>query len=246
MSYQPNPHPSATYASAGSSNDYSSSQPPQPHAMPVAHPDVKVKLTCVGDGGVGKTCLLIVYSQKRFPEDYIPTVFENYVLNKPYNGKVVEMALWDTAGQEDYDRLRPLSYPETDVLFICFAVDFPVSLENVEDKWYPEVSHFCPSTPLILIGTKTDLRTDQRAIDLLRAQGRHPVTPQEGEAVAKRIGARYAEVSAREGRGVEEVFELALGEAMMSKGGSGWVGGSLGGGGGGGSGRRRGKKCTIL
>lgn len=56
------------------------------------------------------------------------------VLNKPFDGKIVEFALWDTAGQEEYDRLRPLSYPETDVLLICFAVDYPVSLENVEDK----------------------------------------------------------------------------------------------------------------
>lgn len=56
------------------------------------------------------------------------------VLNKPFDGKVVEFALWDTAGQEEYDRLRPLSYPETDVLLICFCVDYPVSLENVEDK----------------------------------------------------------------------------------------------------------------
>ncbi|GAA5987591.1 hypothetical protein JCM11641_005374 [Rhodosporidiobolus odoratus] len=205
-----------TYNSASIAS-YSSN----PASMPVARPDVKVKLTCVGDGGVGKTCLLIVYSQKRFPTDYVPTVFENYVLNKPYSGKIVEFALWDTAGQEEYDRLRPLSYPETDVIFICFAVDFPVSLENIEDKWYPEVAHFCEDVPLILVATKIDLRTDSRAIDLLKAQGRHPVTPAEGAAVAQRIGAKYAEVSAMHGTGVEEVFNMALGEALRGFGGLG-------------------------
>lgn len=51
-----------------------------------------------------------------------------------YENKVVELALWDTAGQEDYDRLRPLSYPETNVILIIFAVDYPTSLANVEDK----------------------------------------------------------------------------------------------------------------
>lgn len=52
----------------------------------------------------------------------------------------MELALWDTAGQEDYDRLRPLSYPDTDVILMCFSVDSPDSLENIPEKWTPEVS----------------------------------------------------------------------------------------------------------
>jgi small GTP-binding protein len=69
-------------------------------------------------------------------QKYVPTVFENYITQTTHNptGKAVELALWDTAGQEEYDRLRPLSYPETDLLFVCFAIDCPNSLENVMDK----------------------------------------------------------------------------------------------------------------
>ena len=69
-------------------------------------------------------------------QKYVPTVFENYITHTPHppTGKMVELALWDTAGQEEYDRLRPLSYPETDILFVCFAIDCPNSLENVMDK----------------------------------------------------------------------------------------------------------------
>ena len=70
----------------------------------------------------------------------------------------VELALWDTAGQEDYDRLRPLSYPDTDVILICFSIDSPDSLQNVVEKWTPEVRHFCPKVPVILVGNKRDLR----------------------------------------------------------------------------------------
>lgn len=95
-----------------------------------------------------------------------------------------EFALWDTAGQEEYDRLRPLSYQEANIILICFAVDFPASLHNVEDKWWPEIAHFCEDVPVILVATKTDLRTDQRTKDLLAAQGSHPVTPAEGQKVA--------------------------------------------------------------
>lgn len=74
------------------------------------------------------------------------------------------MALWDTAGQEDYDRLRPLSYPDTDVILICFSIDEPDSLENIPEKWTPEVKHFCPNVPIILVANKKDLRFDQATI----------------------------------------------------------------------------------
>lgn len=78
--------------------------------------------------------MLIVFSKGTFPEDYVPTVFENYVADVEVDGRRVELALWDTAGQEDYDRLRPLSYPDSHVVLICFAIDLPDSLENVQEK----------------------------------------------------------------------------------------------------------------
>ncbi|KAG9017178.1 Rho GTPase [Tulasnella sp. 427] len=173
-------------------------------------PDLKKKLVVVGDGGCGKTCLLIVYAENRFPESYIPTVFENYVTLVQHDNKLVELALWDTAGQEEYDRLRPLSYPESDVILIVFSIDFPTSLHNVSDKWYPEVSHFCPTTPIILVGTKTDLRDDEHTRRMLSAQGQTPITPEQGAAVAREIGARYMECSAKSGNGVAGVFNDAL------------------------------------
>lgn len=61
-------------------------------------------------------------------------MFENYVADVEVDGKHVELALWDTAGQEDYDRLRPLSYPDSHVILICFAIDSPDSLDNVQEK----------------------------------------------------------------------------------------------------------------
>lgn len=155
-------------------------------------------------------------------------MFENYITHTPHppTGKMVELALWDTAGQEEYDRLRPLSYPETDVIFVCFAIDCPNSLENVMDKvgaahpttlastdisqWYPEVLHFCPTTPLMLLGLKSDLRNKKNCIELLKTQGLTPVTPEQGRAVAKKMGAMYMECSSKEQDGVEEIFDLAV------------------------------------
>ena len=81
-------------------------------------------------------------------------------------------------------------------------------------QWYPEVLHFCPTTPIILIGLKSDLRTKRTCIDLLKTQGLTPVTPEQGQAVAKRMGAIYVECSSKEMKGVDDVFELAVNTAV--------------------------------
>lgn len=95
---------------------------------------IRRKLVVIGDGACGKTSMLISYTNGSFPVMYMPTVFENYVASIPVDNHVVEMSLWDTAGQEDYDRIRPLSYTETSVLLICFAIDMPNSLTSVTNK----------------------------------------------------------------------------------------------------------------
>ena len=172
----------------------------------------------MGDGACGKTCLLIVFSRGTFPEVYVPTVFENYVAEVEVDGKKVELALWDTAGQEDYDRLRPLSYPDSHVILICYAVDSPDSLDNVQEKWISEVLHFCSGLPILLVGCKKDLRNDQKTIEELKKIGQVPVSYEEGLAVSQKIGAyKYLECSAKNQDGVKEVFEHATRAALMAK-----------------------------
>lgn len=177
-----------------------------------------IKCVVVGDGAVGKTCLLISYTTNKFPSEYVPTVFDNYAVTVMIGEDPYTLGLFDTAGQEDYDRLRPLSYPDSHVILICFAVDSPDSLDNVQEKWISEVMHFCAGLPIILVGCKKDLRRDGRVIEELRKTSQRPVTPEEGMAVAQKIGAKhYLECSAKSGEGVREVFQYATRAALLSR-----------------------------
>lgn len=169
-----------------------------------------IKCVVVGDGAVGKTCMLMSFSNNTFPQDYVPTVFDNYntaimVGDLPYN-----LGLWDTAGQEEYDRLRALCYPQTDVFLICFSLVTPNSFENVKLRWYPELKHHCPDTPYLLIGTKLDLREDPQALETLKKQKLAPIATEQGKAVAEEIGAvAYIECSAMTQKGLKAVFDEA-------------------------------------
>ncbi|KAG7664484.1 RAC1 [[Candida] subhashii] len=171
-----------------------------------------IKAVVVGDGGVGKTCLLISYTTNTFPNDYIPTVFDNYSASVMIDGEPIKLGLWDTAGQSEYDRLRPLSYPQTEIFLVCFSIVNPDSYLNVRSKWIPEILHHCPKDILILlIGTKLDLRDDYSILDELDSNGLKPITYQQGKKLAMEIGAiDYMECSAATQFGVREIFDFAI------------------------------------
>ncbi|QPG98926.1 Rho GTPase [Epichloe festucae Fl1] len=183
---------------------------------------IRRKLVIIGDGACGKTSLLSVFTLGYFPTPTnasrkIPTVFENYVTDCRVDGKSVQLALWDTAGQEDYERLRPLAYSKAHVILVGFSVDMPDSLDNVKSKWIEEATRLCAEVPIILVGLKKDLREDPVAIEEMRKKSQRFLTPHDGEVVAREVGAkRYLECSSLSGEGVDDVFEAATRAALLT------------------------------
>jgi len=170
-----------------------------------------MKVTVVGDGAVGKTCLLLTYTTGSCPGEYVPTIFDNYAASLMVDGKLGSLSIWDTAGQEDYDRLRPLSYPGTDIFFACYSTCNPSSLANLRHKWLREIREHAPNATVVLVGTKTDARSDPEVVRLLEQRGMVPVSSDEGARFAEETGcAGFVECSSRTGAGIKEVFDTAV------------------------------------
>ncbi|KAK6519735.1 GTP-binding protein Rho1, variant 2 [Arthrobotrys conoides] len=182
---------------------------------PSSSTEIKRKLVLVGDP-CGKTSLALAFCKGHFPEQDIPTIFDNYVADVEIDGKAVELAIWDTAGLGDYDNLRPLSYPDSHVVLLCFSVANRDSYENVQYKWISEVLHFCQGIPIILVGTEKDCRDNGTHHSY--GNTRKPITTAEGEELRRLIGAdKYVECSAKTAEGVRDVFVAAIRAALLVK-----------------------------
>jgi small GTP-binding protein len=187
----------------------------------------KVKAVVVGDGAIGKTCLLWSYAKHEIPLDHVPTVFDNYVVPLHVRNEEVNLQLWDTAGQEDLGNIRVLSYTNTDVFLVCFSVVEPTSLANVQSMWLPEIKKFLKDPRIILVGLKTDLRNDPPTLLQLSQQGQKTIETADGRAKAAEIkAAGYMECSAMKREGVDEIFDFAVKTALKP--------------------RRRAKKCNVF
>ncbi|CCF60225.1 hypothetical protein KAFR_0J01600 [Kazachstania africana CBS 2517] len=189
---------------------------------------IERKIVILGDGACGKTSLLNVFTRGYFPEVYEPTVFENYIHDIFVDNRHITLSLWDTAGQEEFDRLRSLSYSDTHTIMLCFSIDSRDSLENVRNKWVGEITDHCEGVKLVLVALKCDLRnndSENKAITPnnihqnknLNSSNNSLITYEEGLAMAKKIGAlRYLECSAKSNKGVNEAFTEAARVALTA------------------------------
>nr|CAB3265572.1 TC10 protein [Phallusia mammillata] len=170
-----------------------------------------LRCVVVGDGAVGKTSMLISYSKGDFPDEYVPTILDQYAANINVGGTPYLLELIDTAGQEDYDRLRPLSYNKADIFLVCYSVVVPSSFTNIKETWIPELKEHAANVPFLLVGTQIDLRDDARQIQELHKRKLKPITKELGQKRAAKLGAAcYKECSAVTMDGIKEVFDEAI------------------------------------
>uniref|UniRef100_A0A3B3ZAN3 Uncharacterized protein n=2 Tax=Periophthalmus magnuspinnatus TaxID=409849 RepID=A0A3B3ZAN3_9GOBI len=174
-------------------------------------PERRVKCVLVGDGAVGKTSLVVSYTTNGYPTEYIPTAFDNFSAMVSVDGHPVRLQLCDTAGQDEFDKLRPLCYTSADVFLLCFSVVSPASFQNVPEKWVPEIRTYAPHAPLVLVGTQCDLREDVKVLIDLAKYRERPVDPAEAKDCAREIEAvTYIECSSLTQKNLKDVFDSAI------------------------------------
>ncbi|KAK4529767.1 hypothetical protein CCYA_CCYA02G0624 [Cyanidiococcus yangmingshanensis] len=177
----------------------------------------RVKCVLIGDGGVGKTSLATRFALGEFPDAYLPTTFDSHTaVRKLGAGELVEINIWDCAGQKEFDEVRQYVYhPGLDVFILCFSLVDRRTLQHCEKRWLAEMQDFDSTVPFVLLGTKVDLR--DRALLQGSAAIAQVVLTEEGARLARRLGAeQYVEVSARAGTNVERAF-LAAARAALSQ-----------------------------
>ncbi|XP_032542107.1 rho-related BTB domain-containing protein 2-like [Chiroxiphia lanceolata] len=197
-----------------------------------------IKCVVVGDNAVGKTRLICAracnatLSQYRLLATHVPTVWaiDQYrvcqeVLERSrdvVDEVSVSLRLWDTFG--DHHKDRRFAYGRSDVVVLCFSLANPNSLRHVKTMWYPEIKHFCPRTPIVLVGCQLDLRyADLDAVNRARRPLAKPIKPSDilpperGHEVAQELGVPYYETSVVAQFGVKDVFDNAIRAALVSR-----------------------------
>lgn len=187
-------------------------QLPATVTVPTHYHHTTIKCLVIGDGATGKTCLLMRCSYNKFPELYVPTVFENYATTATvmYNkvSTKVDISFWDTAGQEDYAGIRQIQYPGTDVVLITFSYTSHESLERVINHWLPEIQRFLPDVPCILVGTMADPRSMASV-----ASSRYKAVVKESQATCVALEHNFAgnevfTTSALTGEGIKKLMDF--------------------------------------
>jgi len=171
---------------------------------------MSIKAVLVGDGACGKTTLLITATTGQFSTT-LESEGPKFETKVRVGGKDRPLDFYDTFGQDENQRQRIAIYPETDVFIVAFSIVSPYSFEHVREKWYPEIHRHSPDVPIILVGTKADLRNDEDALERLSSRKLAPISFHDGNEMKKEIGAvSYVECSAVDGAGLCELLQAIL------------------------------------
>ncbi|CAD8212186.1 unnamed protein product [Paramecium pentaurelia] len=171
---------------------------------------IPIKLIVLGDANVGKVDILLSYIKDQISQDFIPKVFENYTITTVVDGKKINLSLWDTAGQETYNRLRILSYGQADVFLIVFSIIDEQSFQNAVTKWYQDVDvPELKNVPKIFVGNNKDQRN---------LSNPSHVQYEAAKSKIDQLQYQYLECSSQTQEGIKEVFDQAIKKVLQVKG----------------------------
>ena len=181
---------------------------------------VFVNCVVIGDIGIGKTNLLQRFATSSLPKSYIPTIFEHFSANLLIEDEEVVLNLIETSGNSAYDHLRALSYEHADIFLFCFSLISPASLQRIKSKWYPLIHRYCPNIPIVLVGTKSDLRKNREWKKNFNSKNGNlsmpTITLDQGKQAAEAVrAAKYFECSALTFEGVLDLFKEVAEMAVL-------------------------------
>jgi len=191
-------------------------------ASPQAKEDIdlstakRVKLVVVGDGAVGKTSLILSYTTNKFPNEDNMQLYETHVVDEVIDSKNVKINIHDTAGEEDFNTLRPRTYDKADVFLVCYSISSKQSFKSVKNKWIPEIRTHS-TAPIVIIGCKSDLRSNTDVKERLQTMGLQFVSTIEGEKLANKLDCTYTECSAINSDNVKETFIKAVRDTWVKR-----------------------------
>jgi len=158
------------------------------------------KIIIIGDPSVGKTSLLTKFSTKKFKDTYIPTVGVNIlkeVVNLKINGNeiIVNLMLWDVAGQPQFYMLHKPYFNGADGMVLVFDITRQSTFSNVKNWWNTAVKYGLSGVPRVLIGNKIDLESERKIVQ------------PHADHLSSELNAQYFETSAKSGESVDEIFK---------------------------------------
>lgn len=162
----------------------------------------EIKLTLLGNAGVGKTCIISKYIDNTFSENNESTIGANYsekIIKK--NGKEIQLNIWDTAGQEKFHSLGKHFYKDAMIVCLVYDITNQDSLDKLREVWYPDLKKYGENCEIIaIVGNKCDLYEKDELAD-----------EEEARAFANQINATFMLTSAKTGDGIEKLFDTLAG-----------------------------------
>ena len=169
--------------------------------------DIEIKVTLIGDSSVGKTCIINKYTKNRFESNIMTTTGANYSQKMLERfGKTVRLDLWDTAGQEAYRAIGRHFYKESYIVCLVYDITNEDSFNNLKEIWYKELMEYGEEAKIIaVVGNKNDLYLDEK------------VKEEDAKKFAEEKNAMFKLTSAKNGEGVEELFDELVNKFFEQK-----------------------------